>query len=162
MNFFRIKIRNAIIIERRYIEIKRSRQDMDSFSIIQNFFTRMHCNFCSSPFDPEGIQLIREDQGFYIVSVSCCACERQIGVAMVGIENNEDGLSEVPVPAGREFKDPELTEAELERFSGYNVVSYDDVLNAHHFFNQLDEGWMRFIPQEMIERCTEIETESPD
>jgi predicted HAD superfamily phosphohydrolase len=132
---------------------------MDSFSIIQNFFTRMHCNFCSSPFEPEGIQLIREEDGFYIVSVSCCACERQIGVAMVGVE----ALGEEAAAAKnrRQYDDPELTPDELERFEQFAPVNYDDVLSAHEFFNQLDEGWMRFIPQEILERCTDSDKESP-
>ncbi|HEY9686745.1 MAG TPA: hypothetical protein V6C52_07205 [Coleofasciculaceae cyanobacterium] len=126
---------------------------MDAFSLIQSFFTRMRCNFCSHSFSPEDIQLIRQDEGIYIVNVFCNHCHTQNGVAMVGVE----------VP-GQEtaFQDPELTEEELERLADYKPISADDVLDAHHFFNNLDSNWARFIPSEMIERCTAIETESLD
>lgn len=140
---------------------------MDSFSLIQHFFASMHCNFCANPFEPEGIELIREEEGFYLVSVSCAHCERQIGVAMVGVEATGMDATREPVAAGLpgmvehdpRYKDPELTEAELERFSGCEPINYDDVLSAHRFFTALDDGWMRFIPPEILERCTDSETE---
>lgn len=110
---------------------------------------------CSTPFEPEGIQLIREEEGMYIVSVSCRACDRQIGVAMVGVESGDEALSQPQ----RVYEDPELTVEELERLSDFPPISYDDVLHAHQFFNELDNGWMRLIPPEILERCTDSDTE---
>ena len=126
---------------------------MDAFQLIQNFFTRMRCNFCSHSFSPEDIQLIRQDEGIYIVNVYCNHCRTQNGVAMVGVE----------VP-GQEtyFPDPELTEEELIRLSEFQPITEHDVLDAHEFFSKLDENWMRFIPQEVLERQKEIQTESED
>jgi hypothetical protein len=126
---------------------------MDAFQLIQNFFTRMRCNFCSHSFSPEDIQLIRQDEGIYIVNVYCNHCRTQNGVAMVGVE----------VP-GQEmvFPDPELTEEELVRLAEFQPITENDVLDAHEFFSNLDENWMRFIPKEMIERQTETEMEFED
>ncbi|MBY0402762.1 MAG: hypothetical protein K2X66_02605 [Cyanobacteria bacterium] len=140
---------------------------MDSFSIIQNFFTSMHCNLCTAAFDPEGIELLRKEDGFFIVSVTCKACDTQIGVAMVGIEGNLSDLDESdlelvgarPLKAKR-FKDPELTEAELERFSQFDTVSFDDVLDAHQFFSTLDGDWTQHVPTEILERCKDSHRES--
>lgn len=126
---------------------------MDAFSLIQNFFTRMRCNFCSHSFSPEDIQLIRQDEGIYIVNVYCNHCRTQNGVAMVGVEVPDQEVY---------FEDPELTEEELERFSVYKPISADDVLEAHEFFSNLDENWTKLIPPEMLERCTAPETESED
>ncbi len=124
---------------------------MDAFPLIQNFFTRMRCNFCSHSFSPEDIQLIRQDEGVYIVNVYCNHCHTQNGVAMVGVE----------VPAGTSmFPDPELTDEELIRLAEFNPITEDDVLDAHTFFNNLDGDWMRLIPPETLERCKETETES--
>jgi hypothetical protein len=131
---------------------------MDNFSVIQHFFTRMHCNLCAAPFEADGIQLIREEDGFYVVSVSCRACDRQIGVAMVGVENGDSLLEEDDEPR-RIYADPELTEEELERLEQFPPISYDDVLSAHTFFQNLDERWKRFIPEEIRERCTVSDTE---
>jgi hypothetical protein len=124
---------------------------MDAFPLIQNFFTRMRCNFCSHSFSPEDIQLIRQDEGVYIVNVYCNHCRTQNGVAMVGVE--------VPSGAGM-FPDPELTDEELIRLAEFSPITDDDVLDAHTFFSELDSDWMRLIPAETLERCTEVETES--
>ena len=126
---------------------------MDAFQLIQNFFTRMRCNFCSHSFSPEDIQLIRQDEGIYIVNVYCNHCRTQNGVAMVGVE----------VPGHEShFPDPELTEEELVRLAAFQPITEDDVLEAHEFFSNLDENWMHFIPQEILERQTEPEMEFED
>lgn len=127
---------------------------MDAFQLIQNFFTRMRCNFCSHSFSPEDIQLIRQDLSVYIVNVYCNHCRTQNGVAMVGIE--------VPGQRNTAFPDPELTDEEMIRLAEFEPISDDDVLDAHQFFNNLDKDWMKFIPSEMIERHTEPQTESED
>jgi hypothetical protein len=127
---------------------------MDAFHLIQNFFTRMRCNFCSHSFSPEDIQLIRQDEGIYIVNVYCNHCRTQNGVAMVGVE--------VPGQENHPFPDPELTEEELVRLADFQPITDDDVLDAHEFFSNLDDNWTRFIPQEILERHTAPETEFED
>ena len=132
---------------------------MDAFQLIQNFFTRMRCNFCSHPFIPEDIQLLRQDDGVYIVNVYCNHCRTQNGVAVVGVEMSALDQSKI---TDRSAEHPELTEDEVRRLSEFKVVSADDVLDAHFFFNELGEDWMKFIPSEMRERCITIQKESPD
>jgi hypothetical protein len=127
---------------------------MDAFALIQNFFTRMRCNFCSHSFSPDDIQLLRQDEGVYIVNVYCNHCRTQNGVAMVGVE--------VPDGTPAAFPDPELTDQELIRLAEFNPITDDDVLDAHTFFSSLDANWMTLIPEEMIERYTAPETESED
>lgn len=122
---------------------------MDSFSIIQNFFTRMSCNFCSQPFEADGIELVREEEGVYVVSVFCHHCNRQIGIAMVGVETQGEEEE------GRFYPDPELTEEEVERLSQFEPINYDDVLAAHDFFQNLDANWTRFIPQDVLNSETQ-------
>ena len=50
---------------------------------------------------------------------------------------------------------------ELERLSGFKPIREDDVLDAHHFFQNLGADWASLIPEEVRERCTAIDTE-PD
>lgn len=118
---------------------------MDGFNLIQNFFARMTCNQCEKHLEPEGIELIRHDDDVYIVNVECVHCEHQMGMAMVGLEGAElsDTLPEEP------FEHYELTEDDFERLKDYQRIGYDDVVEAHRFFQNLDEDWMKFIPQEM-------------
>lgn len=115
---------------------------MDGFNIIQNFFTRMRCNFCSSHLQPDGIHLIRHDHDVYVVNIECLDCTRQMGIALVGLEGAEANLHD-------HFEDPELTEAELERLAQFSPIDYDDVVDAHRFFNQLEADWHKHLPVEM-------------
>jgi hypothetical protein len=126
---------------------------MDAFSLIQNFFTQMRCNFCSQPFEPDDIQLIRQDAGICIVNVFCNHCGTQNGVAMVGVESPAD----TPY-----FEDPELTPAEIDRLAEFEPISADDVLDAHHFLEKMDADWMKFIPPEMRQLKIETPSESED
>jgi hypothetical protein len=119
---------------------------MDSFSLIQQFFTQMTCQHCQEPFEPESIQLIREDKGVYLVSVNCHHCQRQVGVAMVGVESNTK-------EATQKYADPELTPEEKERLSAFTPVETDDVIEAHQFFQNLGRDWQKYIPAELRERC---------
>jgi hypothetical protein len=138
---------------------------MDSFPLIQQFFTQMSCQHCQESFDADSIELIREDEGVYLVGVHCHHCNVQVGVAMVGVQrsNREDGAagSSKGKRKRRRYRDPELTESELERLNQFDTVTDDDVIEAHRFIQGLDEGWMKFIPQEMLERCTASDTEAP-
>lgn len=143
---------------------------MDSFSIIQNYFSNLQCSYCDAHFEPEGIQLIREQQGFFVVSVGCAQCGKHNGVAMVGVETSEEGGLDQDVvektkletlKRRRRFKDPELTKAELKRLEQFDPISEDDVLDAHHFFQNLDANWTELIPSEIRQRYTNSDTESP-
>lgn len=126
---------------------------MDQFDLIQNFFAQMQCHHCKTYFVSDGIELVREEHGVFVVSVYCHGCKRQVGLAMVGVET----AASISI---RKFKDPELTEAELDRFSGYKPILEDDVLEAHQFIQGLGRDWQKHIPAEMLERCTAPDTES--
>ncbi len=127
---------------------------MEGFNLIQNFFTRMRCHFCSTHLSPDGVELIRHDNGVFIVNVHCTHCTRQMGIALVGMEGSE------VVASDAHYEDPELTEAELERLGNFAPVNFDDVLDAHTFFSGLDSGWMQHLPEEMRQLDITLETES--
>lgn len=114
---------------------------MDSFSIIQNFFARMRCHFCTAYLSPEGIELLREDKGVFIVNIHCTECAQQMGVAMVGLEGAEIAGGPIQV-----YEDPELTEEEMERLATYQPIGFDDVLDAHTFFTNLGADWHKHLP----------------
>jgi hypothetical protein len=73
--------------------------------MIQKFFAQMTCNFCHEHFDPDGIALIREESGVHMVNVHCNACDKQNGIAMVGVQpadedddDNDDHFPTKPRP----------------------------------------------------------------
>lgn len=127
---------------------------MDAFQLIQNFFSRMRCNYCSHSFAPNDIELIRQEEGMYIVNVHCGHCDKQNGVAMVGLESSEETGQPI-----FNFPDPELTEGEVYRLSDYDPITEDDVLDAHQFIQDLDESWIQLIPSELRQPETETQTE---
>jgi hypothetical protein len=126
---------------------------MDVFGIIQQFFTRMTCHHCQASLEPDGVRLLREDAGMFVVSITCNHCHNDIGVALVGMDavegHGHPGQSGARRVRVRRYKDPELTPEELRRLAVFEPVSDDDVIEAHHFFQNLDTNWMRYIPDEM-------------
>jgi hypothetical protein len=186
---------------------------MDSFSIIQHFFTQMQCPQCGRHLEEKGVALLREEAHTFLVHLECQHCHSDIGNAMIGIEtslghllrhtqsdsnlvvgieegdalhfeldagddDDEMNLSELfeniqrsekmPRFAGgiglggvrRRYQDPELTPAEKERFQDCDPIGYDDVLKAHHFFENLGRNWQSFIPEEMRQSQIGYEAES--
>ena len=116
---------------------------MDAFQQVQAFFEQMHCHFCHHTFKTDDVELIREDNGFYLVNVFCHRCRTQNGVALVGVETH-DGHSHPLL-----YPDPELTEEELERLSVFEPICEDDILAAHEFFQGLDANWASKIPDDL-------------
>jgi hypothetical protein len=192
---------------------------MDSFSVIQQFFTQMQCPHCGQHLHEHGVQLLKEENGMFLVHVECSNCYSDIGNAMVGVETSMSGMmrrhandeSSIRIeldsddhedddvelsdewgsdsshgPSGyngkhkksktpprfagaaglsslrRRYQDPELTPVEKERLSRYQPVNYDDVLDAHAFFNDLGRDWQHLIPEEMRQSHTASTTESAD
>jgi hypothetical protein len=135
---------------------------VDSFKLIQNFFTRMSCQYCQQNFEADDIELIREDHGIHVVGVHCQRCNRQVGVAMVGVDasggnhaheqDDDDATDDMPQ---HRFADPELTEDELERLAPFAAITDDDVLDAHHFFAHLGADWANHLPMAPVNAALE-------
>jgi hypothetical protein len=187
---------------------------MDSFALIQNFFTQMQCPQCGQHLEENSVSLLREDAHTFLVHLECQHCHSDIGNALVGVENNlsqllkhqqhhphasimievqedddeeafdfEDGeevdlstlmqnierSQKMPRFAGgvglnglrRRYKDPELTPEEKERLKTFDPIGYDDVLEAHHFFENLGRNWQSLIPEEMRQCQIACEVEPP-
>lgn len=110
-----------------------------SFQAIQEYFQQKECRFCSHPFKSDGIQLLREEPGVMVVRVTCSTCGHPLGVAIVGT---------TPKPAKAQPTHPkDWTKRDKDRFVGLPPISYDDVLNAHQFFKDLEHDWHKHLPK---------------
>lgn len=109
-----------------------------SFQAIQEYFQQKSCRYCANQFSAEGIQLLREEPGVFVVRVTCKACGHPLGVAIVGAANN-DVKKEKKLPGDWSRKDS-------ARLNNLPPISFDDVLAAHEFFSQLDANWQRYLP----------------
>jgi hypothetical protein len=52
-----------------------------------------------------------------------------------------------PTKASR--RHPEWTKRDARRLCDKPPISYDDVLNAHEFFEKLEGDWMKHLPDEI-------------
>lgn len=107
---------------------------MEGFEAIQNFFCSMHCSECNTLLKPDGITLLKEENNYFIVKITCTKCNQPVGLAIVGIEQHTSHL-ENPSNKITEEKDSLQTPS----------ITYDDVIDAHHFFSNLGSDWMKHI-----------------
>lgn len=110
-----------------------------SFQAIQEYFQQKFCRNCANYFSSEGIQLLRQEPGVLVVRVTCQACGHPLGVAIVGtvLEPNK---KDIALPA-------DWTKRDAERLRTKAPISFDDVLAAHHFFQDLGDDWSRHLPK---------------
>ena len=103
---------------------------MSDITVIKRLLAPMHCSRCRGEFDGDSIKIMRDDKGLLVFQVKCENCKKCFGMAFLGLD----------------LKDLEnsLNLNESENLSD-EPISYDDVLNAHHFFQNLDENWMKYI-----------------
>lgn len=118
-----------------------------SFDAVQDYFQRRSCRHCSSRYATDGIQLVREEPGAYVVRITCSKCHQPLGTALIGLSNAPDpfaqqvGKTEAPSFPG------EWTKRDIERLSNHPVIDYDDVLNAHLFVQSLGDNWNQYLPK---------------
>lgn len=119
-----------------------------SFDAVQDYFQRRQCRHCSSLYAADGIELVREEPGAYVVRITCTKCHQPLGTALIGLSNTSDpfannvpGKPEAPVLPG------EWTKRDTDRLSGNPTISYDDVLNAHQFVQSLGNDWAQYLPK---------------
>lgn len=94
---------------------------------IEKLFSNLCCSQCKRGFSEDSIIIKREEKGLLVVGLECKHCGKNFGVAFLG-------LSDI------ELKEP------LEVVEGPEPISYDDVIDAHNFFKNLDEDWSKYLP----------------
>jgi hypothetical protein len=120
---------------------------MNNFKLIQEHFSQLHCAYCDCFFSSEGVELLREEDDYWVVRVSCSACNQPAGVAIVGIEYEQGGeaaKAEAPPPV-KPLTD--LTVKDRKRLSQFGTITSDDVIDAHAFIQNLGADWTRHLPK---------------
>ncbi len=108
------------------------------FQAIQEYFQQKSCRFCSMYFRQDGIELLREEPGVLVVRVTCNSCGHPLGVAIVGTTPRAEKCRTQPIS--------EWTRRDRKRLTTQPKITYDDVLNAHQFFQSLGSDWARHLP----------------
>lgn len=104
---------------------------MSEISTIKRLLINMHCCRCKSEFDENSIKIMRSEKGLLVFQVKCGHCKKCFGMATLGI--------------GAQELENSLEINEKAADEGLEPINYDDVLDAHNFFQNLDENWSKYI-----------------
>lgn len=111
------------------------------FQAIQEYFQQKVCRFCSRQFAQEGIELLRQEPGVLVVRVTCSSCGNPLGVAIVGT------TPKAQTNGGKSSQSfGEWTKKDKNRLGKLPKITYDDVLEAHQFFQNLGSDWTKHLP----------------
>ena len=105
---------------------------MKNTDAIKLFFSKMKCTNCENPFNDEDIEILRQEDGYTVVRICCEHCQKNIGVAILGIDKDQ-------MQKSLEMHQPEVSYEP-------SPIDYDDVLEAKDFFQSLGDDWLKFIP----------------
>ncbi len=72
-----------------------------------------------------------------VVRVSCLECQRPLGVAIVGTNSKKN--------QAKKTIQSEWTKKDAQKFEKMPAITYDDVLEAHQFFDSLGSDWTRHL-----------------
>jgi len=108
---------------------------MSTEEYVKLIFSKMVCSCCDEPFTEDSVDIIRVEDNIAIVKIVCTHCQKNYGIAIVGIENidsDEIDIDHVQIP-------------------DLPAITTDDVIEAHKFIDKLDSDWSKYIPDELKE-----------
>ena len=117
---------------------------MKNFAAVAEHFRKLRCAFCQQSFTPEGLKLLREEQDYWVVRVTCQSCKQPSGVAVVGVDFKPEPISTRPTPW--RVNGIFASRSEEAAFAEMAPIGKDEVLDASDFIRNLGDDWMRHLP----------------
>ena len=100
---------------------------------IAKMFENLCCSDCKSDFDENSVNILRQEDNFFVINITCNKCHKSFGIAFLGINSVN-------------MKDEDISDNDiLEVQETIKPISYDDVLDAHEYIKNLDENWQNFV-----------------
>ncbi|MEI7474367.1 MAG: hypothetical protein WCK67_06265 [bacterium] len=110
---------------------------MSVFRMLKNFFCNMRCGQCGKIFEESSASILREEENCVVLRITCCSCEKNLGIALMGFDQS------------LKLEDDEDSTTSLSTSSENCIeecpISYDDVIEAHNFFYNLDKDWSKYL-----------------
>lgn len=106
---------------------------MNTEDYVKFVFSKMVCSCCDIQFTPECVEIIRVEENCALVKIVCTHCGRNYGIAVVGIETYE---------REREQEEDKVIIPDMP------AITFDDVIEAHEFIDNMGADWMKHIPEE--------------
>jgi len=103
---------------------------------IATLFKDLCCSRCKASFDENSVFIIREEDSMLVFKLICEECSKTFGVAFLGISDFELKKDNDQVC------DEDLV---LKVQEGPAPIDVDDVLDAHKFIKDLEDGWKKFL-----------------
>jgi len=97
---------------------------------LKNLLPNIKCTECGKEFSSESVDIVRHEEGLLVLKIKCYGCKKCFGMAYLGLEKEE---LENALPDAVEDESP---------------INYDDVLDAHHYFKNIDENWQKFLTKD--------------
>lgn len=105
--------------------------------ITKMLFSDMCCSECKADFTEDSVFILRKEKNLNVIQVICQNCGKSFGIALLG-DCEEKEKSQITAD-----------NLALQIQDGPEAICYDDVIDAHNFFKNLDEGWEKYIPEDL-------------
>ena len=104
--------------------------------LLNMLFSDMCCSECKSDFNEDSVFVLRKEKNLNVLQIVCQNCGKSFGIALLG------GCDEKESSKNKE-------DFALQIQDGPDAIGYDDVLDAHNFFSNLDDDWQKYIPDDL-------------
>lgn len=104
--------------------------------LLNMLFSDMCCSECKSDFNEDSVFVLRKEKNLNVLQIVCQNCGKSFGIALLG------GCEEKESSKNKE-------DLALQIQDGPDAIGYDDVLDAHNFFSNLDDDWQKYIPDDL-------------
>lgn len=105
--------------------------------IIKMLFSDMCCSACKSDFNADCLFELRKEDNLSVLQVVCSNCGKSFGIAFLGTCDE------------KQYAGKSQDDIALHIQDGPDAICYDDVIDAHNFFKNLDENWQQHIPEDL-------------
>ena len=105
--------------------------------IINMLFSDMCCSECKADFTDDSVFVLRREKNLNVIQIVCQNCGKSFGIALLGSCEEKDNKS---------YSQSDLA---LQIQEGPDAICYDDVLDAHDFFSNLEDDWQKYIPENL-------------
>jgi len=115
---------------------------MEYLDYINEFFSHVKCSNCDEFFNNESIELVRQESNNIVVRITCAKCGKNLGLAILGIDRAQHKNS-------LDFSEDTSNKSDMPVSvnADESPITYDDVIEAHQFFNGLGEDWSKYLPK---------------
>jgi len=115
--------------------------NMEIKDILKEFFSNIRCSQCHNLFDEDSISIVRNENNYTVIRITCHKCEKNIGIALLGIDKDSIKSSM------EKLNEKKGNNSQIEVNRENTPITYDDVIDAHNFFFGLGEDWLKYLPE---------------